>query len=130
MSASGDLKNALNAERRHSQRRVDWGHVELSAQARKYLQDEDADPALIVECRETEEAAAAKLRSVPHAVSTGLTPEEAKVLELMQAGERKTDAYATVLEVSHLSFKEQQREVKRAKDKLKKRLERAGAKYE
>jgi hypothetical protein len=41
----------------------------------------------------------------------------------MLQGERKTARFARVLGIEHLSKKEQQAEVKRVKDKLKKRIE-------
>jgi hypothetical protein len=47
-------------------------------------------------------------------------------VELMRLNERSTPVYARVLEITHLPFAEQKRIVKRVKDKLKKRVERAG----
>jgi hypothetical protein len=126
MSAGGDLKNLLRAERRHSQRRADWEAVEQSAVVGKNLWDESTDPAVIVERREDEARRAANPPAIPSAVMLGLTPGEVKALQLMCDGEKKTRAYASALGVSHLPFAEQQQIVKRVKDKLKKRLKRAG----
>jgi RNA polymerase sigma-70 factor (ECF subfamily) len=42
------------------------------------------------------------------------------------AGERKTEAFAKVLEIESKSPEEQRREVKRHKDRIQKRLERYG----
>jgi biopolymer transport protein ExbD len=50
------------------------------------------------------------------------------VLELMLDGERQTSVYVEILEIGHLSLEEREREVKKVKDRLKKRLERAGLK--
>jgi DNA-directed RNA polymerase specialized sigma24 family protein len=125
MSAARDLKNVLRSEQRHTERRADFEVVELSPAMRKYLRDDDADPAIIVERREDLMAAQSKVRSLSADVLEGLTPAEARALELMQLGERKTSVYARVLGLSDRPPDEQQRDVKRVKDKLKKRLERA-----
>ena len=84
----------------------------------KYLLDESADPAVVFEATEIDlgPELAVFLDSLP--------PEEKRVLPLMQDGERHTSAYAEVLGITQLSPLEQAREVKRVKDRLKKRLER------
>ena len=46
----------------------------------------------------------------------------------MRLGERKTAAYALALGIADRPAAEQRREVKRVKDRLQKRLERAGDK--
>lgn len=125
LSASGDLKNLLRSERRHSRRRADLEAVEHSPVMGKYLQDVENDPALLVERREDEQWNTTK-PNVPPAVRAGLTPEEARALALMLLGERKTAAYALALGITHRPVDEQRREVKRVKDRLTKRLERAG----
>lgn len=125
LSASGDLKNLLQAERRHSSRRANLDAVELSPAMRKYLWDEDADPALLVERPLDDVAENRQPVAVPPSVRDKLTSEEMKVLELMQLGERKTEAYVVALGIADQSVEEQRREVKRLKDRLKKRLERA-----
>lgn len=51
--------------------------------------------------------------------------QERDVLVLMLFGERETDAFAEALGLAHLTAIEQANEVKRVKDKLKKRLQRA-----
>lgn len=122
MSAQGDLKNLLRAERRHSDRRADWDAVEHSLVVGKYIQDRENDPALLFE-RESELREGHEL---PEAVTEGLTAAEVNVLELMRQAERKTAAYAVALGIQDRPLDEQRRDVKRVKDKLKKRLERAG----
>lgn len=126
MSASGDLKNLLGSERRHREHRADWQAVAHSPVARKYLEDTGADPARILEQREDEALMAVRSSPGAESLRAGLTPEEARVIELMQMRERKTALYAAALGISDLAFQEQQREVKRVKDRLKKRLKRAG----
>jgi RNA polymerase sigma-70 factor (ECF subfamily) len=126
MSASGDLKNLLRAERRHRERRADWGAVELSPAQGKYLQDQGSDPARIVELQEMVMERLADRARVTQAMAEGLTPEEARVLALMQEKERKTAVYAAALGIAHLPLQEQRVAVKRVKDRLTKRIERSG----
>lgn len=118
ISASGDLKNILRSERRHDGPRVDLDPERLGSRGE--------DPAAIWENRTEEEEKEARLRSLtPASVQASLTKQEEKALRLIQVGERKTAAYAVALEITHLPFKEQQKEVKRVKDRLQKRLERS-----
>ncbi|GAC1639433.1 MAG: hypothetical protein NVS4B2_28880 [Chloroflexota bacterium] len=126
MSASGDLKNALRSEARRRQRQANLEAVELSPDMRKYLQDGDGDPARIVEIREWRDERMRETIAVPQAVLDGLSPQEREVLELMHIKERKTEIFAAVLGISHLPPDDQRSEVKRVKDRLTKRVERAG----
>jgi RNA polymerase sigma-70 factor (ECF subfamily) len=125
MSASGDLRNAVRDEQRHRLRQVDLAAVEHSPRAGKYLQDEDADPALILERREMVRARLAAVKADLASVQEGLTAVEVLFVELMEAGERKTVVYAQVLDLADRPIEEQRREVKRVKDRLIKRIERA-----
>jgi RNA polymerase sigma-70 factor (ECF subfamily) len=126
MSASGDLKNLLRAERRHNAHRAAWDVVELSPEAGKYLWDEDSDPARILDRREDNMEHQAALAPRMAAAREGLSAGEAAALELLRQGERKTAPYAAALGITDLPEAEQRQQVKRVKDKLKKRLERAG----
>ncbi len=124
MSADGDMKNLLRSERRHGKRRVNLEIAEPSLEKR--LQDEEAEPHRVLERRAEKAVVDAKVRSlVPDWLAAGSTPEEVHVLGLMRIGERRTRVYAAALGISHLPFEQQQREVKRTKDRLKKR-ERTG----
>jgi len=125
MSASGDLKNLLRSERRHVSRRMSWEVVELSPAAGNCLWDEDSDPARIVARADDE-----KRPPLPSGLQETLTREESQVLELMLEGERRTEVYAAVLGLTNRPILEQRLEVKRVKDRLKKRLERAGGRRE
>lgn len=120
MSAQGDLQNRLASEQRHVRGRVSLDHVEQSANAGKYLGRDD-DPALPLEIKEEVEQAR---RQVLPIVEDGLTDEEKACLELMMQKVRQTSAYAQALHIEHLPKKQQAVEVKRVKDKLKKRIER------
>ncbi len=124
-SAQGDLMNILRSERRHRKGRADWEAVEHSSAAGKYLGDEETNPEFVLERRQEEARTTINLPSVPESVQAGLTSEEEKVLELIQMRERRTAVYAVALGISQLSFGEQKKEVKKVKDRLKKRLERA-----
>lgn len=124
MAASRDLQNLQSRERRHSRRRADLEAVELSPATGKYLWDVEADPARIVERREEDMANETKLAPRLEAARDGLSPGEARALELLRQGERNTGPYAVALGITHLPLAEQRQQVKRVKDKLKKRLER------
>lgn len=124
MSASGDLKNALRAEGRRHSRQARLEVVELSPELRNRLHDGDADPARIVEMYDTVRERARE-RAVAEKVSAGLSARDVSVLELMRMRERRTAAYVAILGIEHLPIQEQRRAVKRAKDRLNKRLERA-----
>lgn len=109
LAARRDLLNALAKERRHARRRVGTDPVELAAPAG----NDDGDD----------------LPSLAHpAVAAAIarfTAPERRVLDLMRAGERRTGAFAAALGLGHLPAAEQRRAVKRVKDKLLRRLERA-----
>jgi hypothetical protein len=122
MSARGDLRNLLEKEARHRSRRAGIEAVELSAADRNHLQV-IVDPARIVE--QAEELATPMRSHIPASVRASLNGEEEAVLSLMAEGERKTEAYARILGILHLPPAAQRSEVKRVKDRLKRRLERA-----
>ena len=120
MSAQGDLRNILARESTHRCRKS-LEAVELSPKGGKYLEVDD-DPSLAVEIKEAFEKV---LDGTSLPVLDGLTDSECRVLDMMNQGERKTEAFAAVLCIGHLSIDKQREEVKRVKDKLKKRLQRA-----
>lgn len=124
MSAEGDLKNLLRSEDRHRKRRADLEAVELSASQGKYLWDEDADPANVVERAEDEASRTITSSVARNEVLRGLSPTEARVFDLMQAGERQTGVYARVLGIEDWPIERQRQEVKRVKDRIKKRIAR------
>jgi hypothetical protein len=125
MSARGRLSNLLRAERRHSKRRADLEAVALSPVMGKYLWDEDADPARIVE-RQEEESAVPALPALPDSLRATLSPVEIEMLRLMDSKERRTIVFARLLGIADQPVAEQRRDVKRAKDRLHKRRQRAG----
>jgi hypothetical protein len=127
MSAKGDLLNLLKQETRHRLRNVALELVELSSGSGKLIQ-KGSDPAEIIQAEED----LAELESrfaeplIPESVLANASVHEAKVIELMRQGERKTSVFAETLGIGHLPSKQQKREVKRVKDRLKRRIERAG----
>jgi RNA polymerase sigma-70 factor (ECF subfamily) len=126
MSASGDLKNLLRSERRHQWRLVPLEDAEATPHLGNPLWS--ANPADFGERRDNV-AASGDLEPVPASVRDSLSNEEAAVLELLRVKERRTALYAQALGITQLPFKEQQRQVKRVKDRPIKRLERSGGKH-
>jgi hypothetical protein len=130
MSAEHDLLNALPRAERHRSV-TPLSRVELRAEGRNTelrlvgigTAGYQENPEEMMEARALAEEWSAQL-----AVQEALleTTAERSVLRHMIAGERSTAAYAAVLGITHLDPKRQQLEVKRVKDKIKKRLVRAG----
>jgi RNA polymerase sigma-70 factor (ECF subfamily) len=125
MAARRDLYNLRKREGRHHRRRVAWSAVELGEEGGN-IPGREEDPSGLLEDREESERWEALLRAVRQAC----TEAERRVLELMLAGERSTAAHAEALGLTGLPVAEQEREVKRAKDRIMKRLEREGARHE
>jgi RNA polymerase sigma-70 factor, ECF subfamily len=124
MSARGDLRNLLRKERRHHQGRVPWKSVEHSADAGKYLGRHD-DPALPLRLAEEEQTLAG---AIPDSVRRKLSEIDLRALELILQKERRLGVYATLYGLLDRAMEEQERIVKRHKDRLKKVLKRAGGK--
>ena len=120
MAAQSDLLNRLAKEQRHQQARVSLESVEQSPDGGKYLGRDD-DPALPLLIREEVDRAD---RTILTHVRDGLSEGEARCLDLMLQRERKTGVFAAALGIAHLPKEDQEAEVKRVKDKLKKRIER------
>jgi hypothetical protein len=118
MAARGDLLNLYGRERKHQKGRVGLAVVEDEGADGNLIGEED--PSLQLEAAEE----AGRRRYVLRAVMEGFGEAERRVLELMLAGERKTAAYATALGVERLPVHEQEREVKKVKDRIKKRVQR------
>jgi hypothetical protein len=125
MAARGDLVNLLDKEGRHQRQRVPWKVVELDQEGGNLFGRED-EPSRQLE--RAEEAAAWQqfLRSVQE----GWTPAEQRALEFMLAGERSTAVFAAALGFGSLPAAEQEREVKRVKDRILARLKREGRKHD
>ena len=115
MSARGDLLNALAKARKLADREIAPGPVELDAPGRN---TEKTSPSA-----ERDLDGQALWDRVCVVVPD---PVEQRVVALMLDGTRETLAYSAVLRISDRPLPEQAREVKRVKDKLRARLQRAG----
>jgi hypothetical protein len=118
MAARRDLWNLLQRERRHHRDRVAWDSVADAVADGNLSRDEEA-PAELEQAEETRQ-----WRDLLAALLTNFTEAERQVLDLMLAGERRTAEYALVLGLANLAPAEQEREVKKVKDRIKKRLQR------
>jgi hypothetical protein len=119
MAASADCRNALRQEMRHSRQRIPWDLVELDPECGN-LSGREPEPVVLVRQQEEKFARERFLDTVKASMSAA----EQGVLELILEGERKTAAFARVLGLENRPVKEQEQEVKRVKDRIKKRLER------
>ncbi|MBN8790536.1 MAG: hypothetical protein J0I84_25940 [Terrimonas sp.] len=122
IDAEGDLKNAWAKRKKHYQKfEVIKNEVEFDEQFRnsesgriitlktpsQMLIDKEADGILSTELKK-------------HFNSE----KDIEMAILILSRERDTGRYAAILEITHLQFEEQQREVKRNKDRIKKVLDR------
>ena len=120
MAARRDLLNLISREARHQRKRRSLEIVEDDQEGRNSSQGEAPDHRLI---RMEEQM---RMRAVFQRVREACTAEEQSAFDLMVAEERRTEAYAAALGLGGKPEGEQEREVKRVKDRLKKRLLREG----
>ena len=118
MAAHGDLKNAL--KQRARERRAQGGEqvVELDAPDAEY--QVEANTGLSVE----EQVEILTSPVWPRLNELFTDPVDQQIVQLMMENVRKTTAFAHVLGITHLSADQQAQEVKRHKDRLKKRIQR------
>jgi hypothetical protein len=110
LAARRDLINILQRDARHHRGRIPWDGVELAQPAgnEREVAETFADhPELVAAVAELDEA-------------------DRAVFELMLDGERDTAVFAAVLGIADRPADEQFDDVKRAKDRVKARLKRAG----
>jgi hypothetical protein len=119
MAASADCRNAQRLEMRHSRQRIPWDLVELDPESGNFF-GREPEPVVLVQQQE-ERAAWERFLG---AMKAGMSAAEQSVLDLILEGERKTAVFARVLGLENRPAKEQEQEVKRVKDRVKKRLER------
>jgi hypothetical protein len=120
MSAQGDLQNLWRQEARHCKGRISLESVEHGPDAGKYFGRED-DPALRLSIAEAQGVPA---NPATAAVLGSATEMERRALELMLRGEFRTAVFAAALGLADRPMAEQEKEVKRIKDRLKARLKR------
>lgn len=111
MDAEGDLKNALAKQKRLACKL-------LAIETSNEDEQENDTPELRLINQEAEAILQSEL--------SGLFENEmdVEIANLILQRERETGVYADVLKITHLDFEEQQREVKRHKDRIKKVLAR------
>jgi RNA polymerase sigma-70 factor (ECF subfamily) len=119
-AARGDWCNLWRREDRHRRRQIPWNLVELGEEAGN-LSGRESEPWLLLE-REEE---AASWQQLLERFRGECDPVEQCVLDLMLAGERNTRVFALAIGLADVPRAEQEIAVKRVKDCIKKRLERA-----
>jgi RNA polymerase sigma-70 factor (ECF subfamily) len=122
MSARGDLRNRLSKERRRQQHELPLERVELLRDGGKYLgrNDDPAQPLCLAD--EKQEL----VRAIPEPVRRKLSETDLRALELLLQKERRTSVFAELYGLQDLSGEDQERMVKRHKDRIKKVVKRAG----
>jgi RNA polymerase sigma-70 factor (ECF subfamily) len=123
MSAHGDLLNALAAVKRRRQRERSLDVVELPLEQRNKA-SMTREPSATLEDHVISDLTSQRM--IARVREAAETPQDVKVLQLMIDGERSTERYAEVLGLQNLTAVQRRREVKRHKDRMKKRLERLG----
>ena len=122
MSARGDMLNAIDKANRHNKR-----HQPLDDPT---LQDQLPTLDLLTQTGELDEWLQTHTKltrtELLQKLDKDLDKSDKEMLLLMFDGVRDTAPYAEVLGISHLPKSEQQAEVKRAKDRIQKRLQRFG----
>jgi len=115
MAAEGDLKNALAKRQRRREMEVSLDDVDLETVGGNRV----VGPA--------EAAGEVDLDKIRSGVSALFDdPRDRQLAELVLEGERSIEVCARILGLEGLPIVEQRREVKRHKDRIKKRLERYG----
>jgi hypothetical protein len=116
-AARADLLNLLAQEQRRRNRQpVRLDHVELSGPDAEYLVDNSTNPDQLE--FESPDFVEQVRQVLPN-------PIDQQLVWLMMDGERRTTVYARALGITSLPSSEQEAHVKRHKDRIKKRLQRA-----
>lgn len=122
MAVRNDTLNAIDKQNRHEKRLVS---IDTPA-VQESLPPQD----LLTESGQLEEwlqeHTQLSRQEIINRLATELAPEDEQILLLMLEGERDSQKYASVMGVSHLEPNQQRLEVKRAKDRLVKKLSRFG----
>ena len=113
MAAYRDLQNLLAKERRHAK-----GRISLDDDVVKRLSDGNSLAESVIDDLEA--------KRLLNELGKDMTPPDRNLLSVMADGERDTDAAAQALGIAHLPTAERAREVKKAKDRIKKRIRRRG----
>jgi DNA-directed RNA polymerase specialized sigma24 family protein len=118
MAAKRDMINAIDRRRRQERRLIDI--EEIVVEFREWSRD------LLIVGRDEELGAVVSFEDVLEALGDELSAVDEQILLLMLEGVRDGRRYAEVMQIAHLDVAAQRREVKRAKDRLTKKLQRFG----
>jgi hypothetical protein len=119
MAATGDLRNALHKLGRRSEREVSldsFTDVELARHAGNKEERANEEAVTRLDAGSMARQVAVIFRD----------PQDQQLAKLVIEQERKTEAYARILGLEGLPVEAQRRQVKRHKDRIKKRLNRHG----
>jgi hypothetical protein len=125
MAARRDLLNLQAKEWRHHEYRSDWNVVAEDDDGGNILGRDD-DPSLRLQVVEAEQALSAEVE----ALAKDWTADERRVLELILAGRTTTEEIAPEIGLGHLPPEDQEREVKRIRDRVNARRKRARGEHE
>jgi hypothetical protein len=120
MAAYGDYRNATSKERRHTSRQAT-------------LTGDSLTEVEIADDRQELEGLLARISARewwPHVEEAISDPVDRQVLLMVMNGVRSTESFARVLGIGGLPAGEQARQVKKAKDRIAKRLRRLGEAYD
>lgn len=112
MAAGRDMQNLLRKESRHVTGRISLEGVEFRQSDGNDVSERVAED--IDGQRRIDD------------LKQGMTSEERAIFELMLDGERSTEVAVAAMNIGHLPPEGQAREVKRVKDRIKKRIQRKG----
>jgi RNA polymerase sigma-70 factor (ECF subfamily) len=124
MSAKGDVLNALSALRRRTIREQSLDDVEVSGAVRKRLSKASMNQMTPADIAIDNLQGMRLLDRMRGAVQR---PEDARIIQLMIDGERRTERFAAELGLVNATPAQQREAVKRHKDRIKKRLVRLEA---
>jgi RNA polymerase sigma-70 factor (ECF subfamily) len=120
MSAEGDLKNALKSYEQRKSKEISVSDVELLDSERKFELEDISDQA-----QQDSAARNIEFEEIMDSLSNIFPdPRDLEAAILILEGERSTSVFAEVLGINKSSSDQIAQEVKRHKDRLKKRLER------
>ena len=120
MAAYGDYRNGTSKERRHTSRQAT-------------LTGDSLAEVEVADDRQELEGLLTRISTRewwPHVEEAIGDPVDRQVMLMVMNGVRSTESYARVLGIGNLPADEQARQVKKAKDRIAKRLRRLGEAYE
>ena len=112
LAARRDMQNLLRKESRHVTGRISLESVEFSRSDGNDISERVADDL--------------DFQRLVEDLAQRMTSEERAVFSLMLEGERSTEAAAEAMGMGHLPPEDRARDVKRVKDRIKKRIQRRG----